>query len=307
LLADSARAVWYDRDDIQAGDLWRDEIGRGIGAADELVLLLSDESLSSEFVAAEVRLALAGQKLVRPIAVAPLSQALPEHLRDIHYLDISGIADPDKLRILLGGYFGDAGADMPPDMAMRLRACRSIWPRFSADLVSERGRVRARDDAARFDRLAARYAEASTIWLNAGLVKCIAGDWEEGVTLLRSHARAANSFPGWYLLAIHLLRRDPVRSVSLACVREALEAISNALAIAPHPLAILAAAILETGGDNRGDRNCDQRIMSFLAAEFDTREAPAEYLRLFWCLKSSFSVLGRHEAPLQARIREIAS
>ena len=293
LLAESARSVWYDRDGIAVGETWRDEIRRGIAGADELVLLLSKDSIASEMVAEEIALARAAGKLVRPIAIAPISGDLPPHLRDIHHVDLSDIVGrPDLLRLRLSELFGEKADDDSPEALLKLRACRRISPRFSLDFTSAEGRIAAQGHAAQLERLRSGYAQSSTIQLNAGLMHCAAGQWETGLALLRSYARAANNLAGWYFLALHLLRCEPARNAPLARVREALEAIGAALQFGANPLAILTAAILETGGANLGARNLERRMEAFAAALSPQLDPPGEYVRALWCLKPSLAELG---------------
>jgi hypothetical protein len=307
LLSNEARSIWFDTDNIVVGDTWFEEIRKGVGIADELILFLSDDSIASKIVESEVKLAQAGGKAVRPIAVAEITSPLPEHLRDIHYLSVFDVIDDEpRLRRRLVLHFGEPAAGSGPDALLKLHACRRIWPCFSEDLVTSKGRCLAQAYASQFDRLCSSYAADSVIRLNAGLALCMVGRWTEGVLHLRHYAHAANNLPGWLFLAMHLLQRESVRNVPLARVKEALDAIRAALQFGQNPLALLTAAILESGGENLGHRHLDRRMHDFAAAAAAPLETASEYVRALWCLKPSFPCLFSYQQPIQTLIREIA-
>lgn len=305
LLAGNGQSVWLDQNEIALGDTWRDEIRKGIDAADELVLLVSQDSIDSPIVEEEVRYAQAAGKAVRPIRLAPV--LLPPYLRDVHCLDIAEVGGLDGVRRHLGKSSGQPEDRSAPDALLKLHACRGIWPRFTSEFASPAGRIAAQGHAARLDRFRSHHAETSVLQLNAGLMYCAAGQWDKGIALLRGYAHAANNLAGWFFLAQHLLRREPARNAPLACVKEALEAVTTALQFGPNALCLLTAAILETGGANCGEANLKRRMTAFGEAQRTSTDPPGEYLRTLWCLKPSFSVLGDHDRRLLALIREIAS
>jgi len=305
-IAEDARATWFDRDSILVGDAWFEEIRTGIAGADEVVLVLSEDSLASEAVAKEVELARAGGKLIRPIAVTPLSRERSLHISTIHFLDVSdALDDPDLLRVRLRAHFGAMDGDDREDVRLKLFATRSVWPPFTEALVSPAGRDDAQDYASRLVRLAEPYKPASPIRLNAGLAMCMAGQWREGVAQLTAYAEEANNFAGWYFLALHALRREPVASVSLDGIKLASRAIGKALRLGDNPLALLTAAVIETGGSNLGPVNLERRMAAMAAALGEEKDPPSEYLRAFWCLKPSLRVLGRYEEPVRNLVREL--
>jgi hypothetical protein len=308
ILAGGERTIWFDRDAIAPGDDWQEEIRKGIAAADEVILLLSDDSIASEPVAKELCLAREARKPIRPFVVAPLTVPPPRDLAELHYEDLSGDVDaPDRLRTRLAFHLGEAGDAALTDAALKLRACRRIWPAFAAEFASQAGLVLAQGHAARLERLRGDYHAASAIQLNAGVMHCAAGDWEAGLALLRAYARAANNFAGWYFLALHLPRRAPIRGVPLRVVEEASDAIGRATRLGDHPLALLTAAILETGGRNMGAANLRSRMSDFAASLPANADPPAEYLRAYWCLKPSFQVLAPHDQPVRDLIKEMVT
>jgi hypothetical protein len=299
------RTVWFDQDRIQIGDDWRAEIEIGIRRCDELVLLLSSESAASREVAAEVDLAVRLGKNVRPILIERLTRPSPAYVSRFQYLDISGWPQ-EKAVAAVARHLGSPTADAVGMLDLKLAACRGLHPAFSEGLLGDRGGQRTQATLAELEGLLSRYPESSAIWLNAGLTGCLAGAWDQGLERLRAYARAVASFPGWYFLAAHLPRRQLVLGTPRSIVREALDAIERALAVCSHPLALLTAAILETGGANYGPAHLERRMQAFAAA-LALKEEPSEVKRLYWCLQPSFRVLGRFESPVRAVLKELCS
>jgi hypothetical protein len=84
--------VWLDTDQLQAGDLWEEQITQAIDKTLErgaLVLLMSEASLRSVSVRNEVRQALARKGRVIPCLVHGTTNAVPPELRTIQWLDFS--------------------------------------------------------------------------------------------------------------------------------------------------------------------------------------------------------------------------
>jgi len=84
--------VWLDTAQLQAGDLWEEQITQAIDKTLErgaLVLLMSEASLRSVSVRNEVRQALARKGRVIPCLVHGTTNAVPPELRTIPWLDFS--------------------------------------------------------------------------------------------------------------------------------------------------------------------------------------------------------------------------
>jgi hypothetical protein len=304
-LSAGAKTVWFDKDRIQIGDDWRAELEIGIKRCDELVLILSSGSAVSREVAAEVDLAVRLGKNVRPILIERLAQPLPAYVSRFHYLDISGWSEQKAVAAVVR-HLESPAAGRDGTLDLKLAACRGLHPAFSEGLIGDRGGPRTQAILAELEALLSRYPESSAIWLNAGLTGCLAGAWDQGLDRLRAYARAVASFPGWYFLAAHLPRRQLVLGTPRSVVREALDAIGHALAVCSHPLALLTATILETGGANYGLAHLERRMQAFGAA-LDLKEEPSEVKRFYWCLQPSFRVLGRFESPVRAVLKELCS
>ncbi|MEQ9354013.1 TIR domain-containing protein [Coleofasciculus chthonoplastes] len=89
--------VWTNQTDIQTGEVFQEAIHRGIEAADNLVYLLSPDSVTSEYCQQEVDYALSLNKRIIPIKVGVFAnEKIPSVLRDLQYIDLTdNIQDED--------------------------------------------------------------------------------------------------------------------------------------------------------------------------------------------------------------------
>lgn len=304
-LTADANTVWLDLDCIQVGDVWPSEVERGIRACDEIVLLLSDDSASSGVVAQELETAAEIGKVISPIVIAPLRGPIPPRLARVHRLDVSGHTTHRAVQEIIG-HLAAPNVSSRPHLDVKRLACRGLYPTFGMEWIGAVNLQRAQTVTTELERLQPGYAPRSTIWLNAGLAACLAGDWDKGLSTLRAHARAANSFPAWYLLALHLPRRSLVLGTPAPVMREACHAINHALAIQRHPLALLAAIVLELGDNTLGTDQLEPRLVEFNTRLANVRPEPSEVIRLAWCLQPSFRVLGAFETWTRATLKEIS-
>ena len=82
--------VWSSQTDIQTGEDFHQAIGRGIEEADNLVYLLSPNSLQSEYCQYELDYALSLNKRIIPILAQSTDPAqAPPVLRDMRYIDLT--------------------------------------------------------------------------------------------------------------------------------------------------------------------------------------------------------------------------
>ena len=82
--------VWTNKTDIQTGEAFEEAIKRGIEQADNVVYLLSPDSVSSEFCQRELEYALSLHKRIIPVWVrATDSMLMPPALRHLHYIDLT--------------------------------------------------------------------------------------------------------------------------------------------------------------------------------------------------------------------------
>ena len=82
--------VWTNLTDIQTGEVFGEAINRGIEQADNLVYLLSPESINSTYCQQELDLALSLNKRIIPVLVRETEPDLiPNLLRELQYIDLT--------------------------------------------------------------------------------------------------------------------------------------------------------------------------------------------------------------------------
>ncbi|HBL10649.1 MAG TPA: type IV secretion protein Rhs [Cyanobacteria bacterium UBA11162] len=82
--------VWTNKTDIQTGEAFEEAINRGIEQADNLVFLLSPESVNSTYCQQELDLALSLSKRIIPVLVHETDPTqVPSALRSLQYIDLT--------------------------------------------------------------------------------------------------------------------------------------------------------------------------------------------------------------------------
>jgi WD40 repeat protein len=82
--------VWTNTTDIKTGEVFEEAIKRGIEQADNVVYLLSPDSVKSYFARQELEYALSLNKRIIPVLVRETSsEPIPSALRDLHYIDLT--------------------------------------------------------------------------------------------------------------------------------------------------------------------------------------------------------------------------
>jgi TIR domain len=91
--------VWTNKTDIQTGEAWDAAIRRGIEQADNMVYLLSPDSIDSYEARTELEIARSLNKRIIPVLVREISTGqIPEGLRDLQYIDLTdNVAEDDYL------------------------------------------------------------------------------------------------------------------------------------------------------------------------------------------------------------------
>jgi WD40 repeat protein len=88
--------VWTNKTDIQTGEAFDEAIKRGIEQADNLVFLLSPESVNSTYCQQELDLALSLNKRIIPILVRETDpNQVPSTLRSLQYIDLTDNVQED--------------------------------------------------------------------------------------------------------------------------------------------------------------------------------------------------------------------
>ncbi|NEO33296.1 MAG: TIR domain-containing protein [Symploca sp. SIO3C6] len=92
--------VWTSRTDIQTGEDFSEAIKRGIEQTDNLVYLLSPNSVNSSYTQQELDLAVSLNKRIIPVLVYETEPKLiPEVLRELQYIDLTDNAKEEDYRL----------------------------------------------------------------------------------------------------------------------------------------------------------------------------------------------------------------
>ncbi|NES20916.1 MAG: TIR domain-containing protein [Symploca sp. SIO3E6] len=92
--------VWTNKTDIQTGEVSREAINRGIEQADNVVYLLSPESINSIDCQQELDLAVSLNKRIIPVLVKETEpSARPEVLRQLQHIDLTDNVKEDDYRL----------------------------------------------------------------------------------------------------------------------------------------------------------------------------------------------------------------
>ena len=82
--------VWTDKTDLKTGEVFDESIERGIEEADNVVYLLSPDSITSTYCQQELEIALSLNKRIIPLLVRKTDRNQePENLRSLHYIDLT--------------------------------------------------------------------------------------------------------------------------------------------------------------------------------------------------------------------------
>jgi hypothetical protein len=110
-LNEKVTGVWFDQSDIQAGQRWRDQIEQGIRDCKVVILVLSPDSVASQYVKQEINLALEKRKRIIPILYRPvnLTGSLKDLVDETQYIDLRHGSYTDNFQTLVDGLIA-AGA-----------------------------------------------------------------------------------------------------------------------------------------------------------------------------------------------------
>jgi SH3-like domain-containing protein len=112
--------VWWDITDLRGGDDWVRTLPAAIAAADFFIILLTPNSVESEWVRKEYTQALSLRKKIIPIMLIPCS--VPFALNTINYVNFSAGEYADNFKSLLSalGFVGEPPVVIPPEKPLRL-------------------------------------------------------------------------------------------------------------------------------------------------------------------------------------------
>jgi TIR domain len=87
-------SVWLDYESLKPGSSWQDELENALRRADIFVVVLSEDSVKSNWVNAEIGFALGQKKKIVPILVDNVR--LPLNLTKLQYIDARKL-NPEEL------------------------------------------------------------------------------------------------------------------------------------------------------------------------------------------------------------------
>jgi len=92
--------IWTNRTDVKTGTQFQDEINQGIEQADNVVYLISADSLQSKYCQDELAHAFAHNKRIISLLIESIDfEQLPPKLRALQLIDFTGHEDAEKYRI----------------------------------------------------------------------------------------------------------------------------------------------------------------------------------------------------------------
>ena len=96
--------VWSSQRDIEAGVDFNAAINRGIETTDNVVYLLSPDSITSEYCQRELEYALSLNKRIIPLNIGAVDDsALPTDIQSLQYIDLAnGLEDEETYQARLG-------------------------------------------------------------------------------------------------------------------------------------------------------------------------------------------------------------
>lgn len=152
-LSDAGLDVWVDWRQIHAGELWQNEIFRGIERCDMLVACLSPDSVESDWVQREINTAREQEKFIIPVMAINAMRQLQDNaalkwLLDVHFINFETRyeeAFPELLNALPGkrrvGVYDILAPDKIPNPFKGLEAFQQTDSHFffGRDRLIERG------------------------------------------------------------------------------------------------------------------------------------------------------------------------
>jgi WD40 repeat protein len=89
-----AFTIWTNRTDIKTGTEFQNEINQGIEGADNLVYLISPDSIQSKYCQDELSLAFGNKKRIIPLLIEPTElEEIPPHIRALQFIDFTNSQD----------------------------------------------------------------------------------------------------------------------------------------------------------------------------------------------------------------------
>lgn len=130
-LQQAGLAVWFDQISIQPGDIWEAAIEQGLKEAIVVVVIISPDSMASEYVRKEVNFAQESDQLILPVLYQPAQLFL--NLQTIQWVDLSSeTVYPINLQKLIAVLQREPGLSgnptTPPEESVAVDDTRKLSP-----------------------------------------------------------------------------------------------------------------------------------------------------------------------------------
>ncbi len=130
-LQQAGLAVWFDQISIQPGDIWEAAIEKGLKEAIAVVVVISPDSMASEYVRKEVNFAQESDQLILPVLYQPAQLFL--NLQTIQWVDLSSeTVYPINLQKLIAVLQREPGLSgnptTPPEETVAVDDTRKLSP-----------------------------------------------------------------------------------------------------------------------------------------------------------------------------------
>lgn len=130
-LQQAGLTIWFDQISIQPGDIWEAAIEKGLKEAIAVIVIISPDSMASEYVRKEVNFAQESDQLILPVLYQPAQLFL--NLQTIQWVDLSSEtvypANLQKLIAVLNREPGLSGnSTTPPEEAIAVDDTRKLSP-----------------------------------------------------------------------------------------------------------------------------------------------------------------------------------
>jgi hypothetical protein len=291
---------WLDTEQIALGEDWRHTIEQAVRSCDELILFVSDHSLSSEVVAEEIALAQAHGKVICPVIVGSIS--------DPSRIPVSHIQMIDANKYTLNELFSEEppplGRHSPGAVSIKTIAARHVWPMFDPAMY---GRREYESIGHVLQATARTSADHSAIVLNYGLWSYHSGQSATGLKEIERYAKAADTFAGWYFMALLGPRQRALRSIPLNLAKKLRSACDRAVSLGDNLLCMLLEAFYDVCTENLSPDRLFSALRSFVAGLEQTTEIRSEFFRFAVAMEANFGEFGASEDLVLSKFEEIIS
>lgn len=290
--------VWQDRDEIAVGSEWLRVVEEGIRSSDEVILIVSNDSICSEIVEQEVLMAHQYQKTIKPYFAGSINCSIPKYLASLHIeqlIDKRGVLSLEKM--LFTDYNGS-------NKSAKECLAQRVFPVFEnpsstacKDMLNHLLPVSA--------ELNRNSRAGSIACLNYGLILCLLNRWDAGIQILFEYANESNRPVGWYLFLGHLSRGKSLAHITHENRRYAMLAYENLREDDSHPLSNFMCALTEVALLNHGEPSIARRFQQYTIRDLLDCDERSELRRLVWMTARTWPLLTTKFQELKTGFKEV--